>query len=133
MSTLTTTLRAEAATTVNTLAALTGRPFRVVGADEALAALRAGTPSAIAVVPWHERRDGRTYPTNQLVLRRVAGDRLHFEHPLVPGLPASDGDALGGPELGPLRRREADGADSMALSTFSQLMALGGQVLLPSS
>lgn len=125
------TLAPEVKAARDRLAALSGRAPRLVGADAALAALRAGAHGVLAVVPWDEEVDGVAHPTNHLLLRGLDGDRLLVEHPLVAQVPAAPGTALGGPGRGPLRRREAGGADSLALTTFAQLLALGGAALLP--
>lgn len=124
MTTFTTHLHAEVDTTANTLAALDRPVCPCRRADEALAALRAGTPSAIAVVPWDSAATARpTRPTSWCCggWRAIASTSSIRWSPACRPATAT----LGGPERGPLRRREAGGAESMALSTFEPLHGPG--------
>lgn len=79
--------------------------------------LEAGQSDVIVELPWYP--DGGTH---QLVLTRIAGDRVVFFNPLghkgqAPGTTLSDG--------GLIRRVERDGTESAPLSALEDLFAQG--------
>lgn len=112
---------------------LLGEPLRETSDFAALvAALDGGETGIIVLFPWDGRHEGEDYPYAPLVVAKREDDRIYYCHSL-PRREAPAGSFLGGASgLGPPRRAEENGFESMDFATFRRGMEQGGRALVPS-
>jgi thiamine pyrophosphate-dependent acetolactate synthase large subunit-like protein len=110
-------------------AALTGQPTHLAASlDEALKVVLSGKGPVVVELPWGEVHQGERHERHQVIVTRVANNRVYFINALKNK--ARPGQTLGGPGAGPVRRMEADGEESMDLAGFKAVYARGGQAML---
>lgn len=97
--------------------------------EEVKKLLAAGQTPVVVELPWGQVVNGVSHDRHQLIPTRVAGQRLYFINALKTA--AAPGSEIDGPGKGPKRRLEANGEESMALSSFLTLFGRGGKALLP--
>lgn len=91
-------------------------------------ALADGRGPVPAELRWEQEHGGKFHERNRVLLTAYRDHRVFFQNRLTTAVPV--GTELGGERLGPLRRREPNGEESMDVAFFGVLFSLDGRALL---
>jgi len=89
--------------------------------DMVLKMLKDGKSDIITSMKWGEKRGNELHDVHKIVLQKIEGDRVIFFNPLAHPEDMEKGTFIEGENMGPRRRVEGIGLESVSVDEFIEL------------